>query len=376
VGRLISDKLDRSYLMTVGAYIARQNERSETPMTNKKFLLPAGLIILNVVMIVGLHWNSVVAESTPARNQQPIGTIPAEPVEITREVTVSGSVVARQSAVVSSQISGYVLDLMVMPGDHVHAGQTLLRIDTKELAERVAQARAALESAKANLEDAKKNFDRYTPLFESHAIAQAQYDAIRTNYKVAQAEERRAEAALKESKAQLAYGDVRSPFDGIIADKSVNIGDYVAPNRPLLTVYIPDTLELVAPVAEQYAPYVTAGTQVKVSIPSLALNQPDRIREVIPQINEQTRTITVKAPISGSPGLTPGLYGTLSFRTVISEVIAVPSKAVRSVGQLTSVRVLKNGEVETVYVKTGKVLNDGKIEILSGLKPGELVVTD
>jgi membrane fusion protein, multidrug efflux system len=345
-------------------------------MTNKKFLLPAGLIILNVAMIVGLHWNAVVAESTPVRNQQPIKTIPAEPVKIKRAITVSGSVVARQSAVVSSQISGYVLELKVVPGDHVEAGQTLLRIDTKELAEREAQAKAALDSAKASLEDAKKNFDRYTPLFESHAIAKAQYDEIRTQYEVAQAAERRAEAALKESKAQLAYGDVRSPFDGIIGDKSVNVGDYAAPGLPLLTVYMPGTLELVASVAEQYARYVTEGSQVEVSIPSLALNQSARIREVIPQINEQTRTITVKAPISGSSGLTPGLYGTLSFRTVISEVIAVPLEAVRAVGQLTSVRILRNGEVETVYVNTGKVLPDGKIEILSGLKPGELVVMD
>ena len=345
-------------------------------MTNKKFWLPAGLLILIAAMIVGLRWNTVVAENPPAGNKGAVKTVPAEPIKITREITVSGSVVARQTAVVSSQISGYVLDLMVVPGDHVKAGQTLLRIDTKELAEKKAQAQAALESARASLQDAKKNFDRYTTLFESKAIAKAQYDDIRKQYEVAQATEQRTEAALKEAQAQLAYGEVRAPFDGIIGDKSVNVGDFVSPGRPLLTVYMPSTLELVAPVAEQYAPYVTEGTQVAVSIPSIGLNQSARIREVIPQTNEQTRTITVKAPLSASSGLAPGLYGTLSFRTTISEVIAVPSKAVTEVGQLKSVRVLKNGRVEIVFVKTGQELKDGKIEILSGLKPGELVVVD
>jgi RND family efflux transporter MFP subunit len=345
-------------------------------MLNKKFWLPAGLLILIAAMIVGLRWNTAGAESPPAGNKQRIKTIPAEPVKITREITVSGSVVARQSAVVSSQISGYVLNLLVVPGDHVKAGQTLLRIDTKELAEKKAQAQAALDSAKATLVDAKKNFDRYTTLFESKAIAKAQYDDIRKQYEVAQATEQRADAALKEAQAQLAYGEVRAPFDGIIGDKSVNVGDFVTPGRPLLTVYMPGALELVAPVAEQYAPYVSERTQVSVSIPSLGLNQSARIREVIPQTNEQTRTITVKAPLSASPGLAPGLYGTLSFRTTVSQVIVVPSKVVTVVGQLKSVRVLKNGRVETVYVKTGQELKGGKIEILSGLKPGEPVVVD
>lgn len=353
------------------------NKKSETPMTNKKFMMAVGLAALIAAMVVGFRIKAGGEESlSPARTLPPVKTVPAETVPITREVTVSGTVVARQTAVISAQVSGYLADLRVSPGDHVKAGQVLLRIDTKELAEREAQAKAALEEAKATLANAKKDFDRYTPLFQSQAISKQQYEEIQTRYEVAQAADQRAQAALNESKEQLSYGKVRSPFDGIVGDRSVNVGDLVMQGRPLLSVYMPATLELVAPVGEQYARYVGAGTQVGVSVPSLGLNQTTQIREVIPQINEQARTITVKAPLSDTSGLTPGLYGTLSFNTTISQVIAVPSKAVRMVGQLESVRVLENGRVESLYVKTGRKLNGGKIEILSGLNPGDRVVMD
>jgi multidrug efflux pump subunit AcrA (membrane-fusion protein) len=161
-----------------------------------------------------------------------------------------------------------------------------------------------------------------------------------------------------------------------VGEKSVEVGDLIMQGRPLLTVYVPATLELVVPVGEQYARYSKEGTKVKVSIPSLELDQTTHIREVVPQTNEQARTITVKAPLSYSRDLSPGLYGTLSFKTTGFQTIAVPSKAIRIVGQLESVRILKNGRVESVYVTTGRKLKGGKTEILFGLKSGELVVID
>jgi RND family efflux transporter MFP subunit len=303
-------------------------------------------------------------------------TVKVQAVKTVAEVTVSGTVIARQTAVVSPRISGYVKELKVNAGDHVKAGQELLSIDTTELADQRAQAEASLASAKADLANAKANFDRYKPLYESQAISKQQYDDIRTRYEVASATEQRAAAALDEVVAQLSYGTVKAPFDGIVGDRTVNVGDLAMPNQSLLTIYMPGTLELVVPVGEQFATFVKEGTHVVVAIPSIGLKQSTSIREIVPQTNVQTKTITVKAPLHDAPGLTPGIYGTLTFETVTSEVIAVPLEAVRTVGQLASVKVLKNHQVETRYVTTGRKLKDGKIEILSGLKPGERVVID
>jgi RND family efflux transporter MFP subunit len=346
-------------------------------MTDKKMLLVAGLAALMAAIASGFHLKAKAeGNSCQTRSRHLFNTFTAETATIKRKVDVSGMVAARQTAMVSAQVSGYVSDLRVSPGDRVKAGQVLLRIDTKELAEQEAQAKAALDGAKATLADAKKNFDRYTPLFESQAISGEQYENIRTKYKEAQAAEQVAEAALRESNQKLSYSKVRSPFDGIVGDRSINLGDLVTEGEALLSVYVPASLELVAPIGEHYGRYVEEGTQVSVSVPSIGFNQITHIRNVIPQINEQARTITVKAPLSGSPELSPGLYGELSFDTMVSEVIVIPSKAVIRTGQLESVRVLNQGRLKRLYVTTGRKLKGGKIEILSGLKPGDEIVTD
>ncbi len=146
------------------------------------------------------------------------------------------------------------------------------------------------------------------------------------------------------------------------------------PGRTLLTVYKPGSLELWAAVGEQYGPYLKPGATVTVTVDAIDLKQASSIREVVPQRDVKTRTITVKAPLKASPGLVPGLYGSLTFHTRASEVITIPAGAVQTVGQLESVNVLDNGTIKLRHVKTGRKFSDGKVEILSGLEAGEDVV--
>jgi RND family efflux transporter MFP subunit len=289
-------------------------------------------------------------------------------------VTVSGTVIPKETARVASRVSGYVVELNVDAGQHVTKGQLLLRIDARELTEREAQASAALDGAKADLAKAKNDFQRYSTLFEQQAVAKQQYDDVKTRYDTAQAAEARAEALLQETKTQLEYARVVAPFDGIIATREVNIGDLASPGLTLLTVYMPGTLELVAPVAEQYGPYVKPGDSVTVAVDSIGLKQGSTIREVVPQREPKTRTVTVKVPLSEHAGLVPGLYGTLTFKTRASEVITIPADAVTSVGQLNTVRVLERGRISIRHVKLGRTMEGDRIEILSGLNPGDEVV--
>lgn len=290
------------------------------------------------------------------------------------EVTVSGTVISRDIARVASRVQGYVVELNVEAGDHVKKGQVLLRLDAKEMVEREAQAKAALESATADLVRTRNDFERYKVLFEKQAVAKKDYDDALARYEVAQAAEARAEAALAEAKTQLAYAVVTAPFDGIVGERNVNLGDLATPGRQLLTIYMPGSIELVASVGEQYAPYLKVGSPVTLEVPSISVKQTSSIREVVPQREEKTRTITIKAPLTEASSLAPGLYGTLTFHTRPSQVIVIPFDAVKIVGQLESVKVLENGAVTVRHIKTGRKLPDGTVEILSGLSEGEKVI--
>ncbi|MBM3301728.1 MAG: efflux RND transporter periplasmic adaptor subunit, partial [Deltaproteobacteria bacterium] len=285
-------------------------------MTRSKLLLAggclAGLIIVLVWMQGGFHSKVPGGTSTgPREASRTLKTERAAKFRTAGEVTVSGAVTARETARVASQIMGSVLELKVDAGDKVKKGDVLLRIDTRELEEKETQAKAALESAQADFVKAEGDFRRYEILFQRESISRKDYDHARAQYEVAQAARERAQANLDQARTMVSYGTVRAPFDGVIGERHVNPGDLATPGRTLLTVYVPGSVELVAAVGEQYAPYVKEGSHVTVSIPSLGLTQETAIREVVPQRDEKTRTITVKASLVGAQGLGPGLYGTL-----------------------------------------------------------------
>lgn len=349
---------------------------------NKKRIIMAAVALAGLILILfwvqgGFH-SKVPGGNTPLAEQKPEArrTAIAESVPSPGEVTVSGTVNSREVAQIASRILGYVVERKVDAGDRVKKGQLLLRIDSKEMAERESQAKAALESARAELVKTRNDFERYKFLFEKESVAKKDYDDALTRHEVAQAAEEKARASLEEAKTQLSYGMVTAPFDGIVADRSVNVGDLATPGRSLLTVYMPGTLELWAAVGEQYAAYLKAGTPVSLAIPSIDLKQKSTIREVVPQRDVKTRTITVKAPLSEAPGLGPGLYGTLTFDTRASEVIVIPREAVKVIGQLETVGVIQDGTVSVRHVKTGRSLAGGKVEILSGLDAGEKVLLE
>ena len=343
-------------------------------------LLIAGVALIG--MICGLVWmqggfHSKVPPGTtplPTEKAEALKTVKAELSRTVGEVTVSGTVVSRDTANVAARIVGNVVELNADAGNRVQKDQVLLRLETKELNEKEAQAAAALESAKADLAKATADLDRYKGLLESGSVAQKDFDDVNTRYDVAQAAEQRAQAALNESKTQLSYSVVTAPFDGVVGSREVNQGDLVQPGKTLFTVYKPGTLELEASAGEQYGAYLKPGTAVTVAVESLNLKHASSIREVVPQRDVKTRTLTVKVPLPEHEGLVPGLYGSLTFHTRAAEAITIPASAVRTVGQLESVSVVEKGTMKNRHVKTGRKFDDGKIEIISGLEAGEDVV--
>ncbi|MCX5872043.1 MAG: efflux RND transporter periplasmic adaptor subunit [Deltaproteobacteria bacterium] len=350
-------------------------------MTKFKLLTAAisaiALIIILVWVQGGFHYKVPGGETKLALEKNAkLKTVKAELLETAGDVTVSGTILARDTARVAARVGGYVVELKIDAGSVVKKGDLLLKIEARELDEREAQAKAALESAKVDLETSKRDFERYKVLFDEQAIAKKQFDDVSARYEMAQATENKARSALDEAKTFLSYGLVTAPFDGVVSEKDVNQGDLAAVGRQLLAVYDPNSLEMVAAAGEQYAPFLAIGTPVLVAVPSLNTKESTSIRDIVPQRDEKTRTITVKAPLHESKVLMPGLYGTLTFKTISAPVIVAPVSAVKTVGQLETVRVLDNGAVKTRHVKIGRILEDGKIEILSGLDPGDEIVIE
>ncbi len=263
-------------------------------MTKFKLLTAAisaiALILILVWVQGGFHYKVPGGETQlPKEEISNLKTVKAEEIETSGEITVPGTILARDTAKIAARVGGYVTELKVDAGSVVKKGDLLFKIEARELEEREAQAKAALESAQVDLDKTKQDFERYKVLFNEQAIAKKEFDDVSARYEMAQAAVNKAKSALEEARTFLSYESVTAPFNGIVSEKNVNQGDLAVVGKDLLTIYNPNTLEMVAAAGEQYAPFLSIGTQVTVAVPSLNIKINTSIREIVPQRDEKTR---------------------------------------------------------------------------------------
>jgi RND family efflux transporter MFP subunit len=281
-----------------------------------------------------------------------------------------GLVAAREQAQVASQIMGRILEVRVAPGALVKAGEVLARVDDAEVKSRLGQTQGALAAAQAQWRQTSADFQRFENLVARGVTSRRDFEAVKARFETAQAQVKQASQAVKEARVHLNFAAVRAPFAGMVADKLVDPGDLATPGRVLFSLFNPDHMRLEAQVAEQFGPDLKSGAAVRVQVPSLRIDEPAVIDELVAQAANQSRTFLVKARLPAHPELRPGMFGRLSFDGRWRQALLVPENAVKNIGQLETVQALE-GEVAVLrQVKTGKRYGPD-IEILSGLQPGD-----
>jgi RND family efflux transporter MFP subunit len=282
---------------------------------------------------------------------EPAAELPAAKVEsleaqLTRvpdTADVVGSVRAKLYAEVSSKVMATVLEIPVKAGDPIRAGQLLARLDDRDL--------------RAEFDRAKADFDRYTTLLAQHAVTPAEFDAVQSRYRVAE--------------AALSYAQITAPFDGIVVRKLCDVGDLAAPGRPLFAVEQPSEYRLDANVPERFA--VSVGERTDVFIDAIGEKCAGMVGEVVPAADPASRSFLVKINLACRQGLKTGMFGRAQLVLGEREAIFVPKNALRERGQLTYVLVISNGRAQMRLVKPGRSYRDS-VEILSGLQSGERVI--
>ncbi|GFO65796.1 efflux RND transporter periplasmic adaptor subunit [Geomonas paludis] len=313
-----------------------------------------------------------------------VQTLAAEDLPDVQEAV--GTVRARNSAQIAARIPGSVSRVFVREGDQVGQGKVLVAIEAVEsgaaaagAASGVEEAARALSEAQAQKKLADVTFDRYSRLFAEQAVTRQEYDTRKTEQDVAAEGVARAQARLAQARhsAQAAgavagYGRVVSPISGVVVAKQVEAGQTVFPGTPLMTVEGDQGFRLEVAAPETLLGKVKAGDQVAIAVEGAPAT--GRVSEVVPVVDSATRTFTVKVDLP-SKGLRSGSYGKAFFRTGSRKGVAVPASAVVQRSSLTSVWVVSpEGVARLRLVKPGRT-QGGRVEILSGLAPGDKVVT-
>ncbi|NIR29922.1 MAG: efflux RND transporter periplasmic adaptor subunit [Gammaproteobacteria bacterium] len=286
----------------------------------------------------------------------------------------AGTIRAKRETLISARITGSIAAVTVRAGDRAQVGDVLLELDSRELQARVEQQRNLLVAARARVSEAKPNYERIKALFERGVVPKAELDRAEAALRAAEAELSRAREAVQEAEATLSYATIRAPISGRVVERYAEPGDTATPGEPLLRLYDPETLRLEANVRETLGAGLDEGRELTARIDALNVEVPVVVDEIVPSAEPGSRTFLVKATLPRHPNLYPGMFGRLLIPTGSEERLYIPAEAVARVGQLELVTVITEQGALRRYIRTGVRTDDGRLEVLSGLMPGERIV--
>lgn len=284
-----------------------------------------------------------------------------------------GSVSAVHGVMVSADLPGIVEQITFDSGRHVKAGEILVRLDTR-------QERAQLAAAESQRDLMQLNLDRAKQLLAKGVVAQAEYDRVA-------AEAKQAEARAGEIRATIERKRIRAPFSGVLGIRQVNLGQYLEGGAPVVPLQSMDPVYVDFALPQDDVKSLRPGMTVEISADSTtgSAEIAGRINAINSVVDEATRNVQVQAIFRNAGGrLRPGMYVEVHAHLGTSgPMIAVPASAVSYAPYGNSVFVVTpqkgpNGKtysgVEQRFVKLGAGRGD-QASVLSGLKPGEVVVT-
>ncbi|MFT7774069.1 efflux RND transporter periplasmic adaptor subunit [Roseateles sp.] len=289
-----------------------------------------------------------------------------------------GTVEAVRQTVVSAQVPGAVLALLVKVGDHVRAGQLLARLDARAAEQQAGAAAAQVQAARAAQEAATLEFQRQQQLAERRYISQAALERAEAQYKTATAQAQAQQAAALAARTETSYFLIKAPYDAIVSEVSVMPGDMAMPGRPLLTLYDPAALRVAVAVPESGVTRLRAAQAEAVSLEVGGQRLAAARWEVLPAADPATHTVTVRIALPAGSVAAPGSFARawLPGADAAAARLLIPSKALVQRAELKAVYVVgSDGRALLRQVRVGPVVGE-QTEVLSGLTRGERIALD
>ncbi len=292
-------------------------------------------------------------------------------------VEFSGPLVAPQTAILRAKAGGTLLTLSVVEGDRVQAGQVLGRIELADLASRLAERSANLESMRASLVQAERTHASNERLVAQGFISQIALENSRAALDTARARLDAAQASLDNAKVSLRDGTLLAPISGIVAKRHALPGEKVSPEQQVLTIVDLARLELAGTVGTHEVARIAAGMPVQVQVEGVTQPITGRIARIAPAAEPGTRSIGVTIALA-NPGetLRAGQYA--MARAVLAddaERLTLPASAVGNTSGQDHVWVIEGGVLARRAVTVGRRdAVSGRVELLQGVTPESQVL--
>lgn len=374
------------------------------PRNRKVFLsfIVAGVLVLFVVLGIAprLHRQTELRAMVEAlQSSHPKVTVASvEQAPAISSLTLPATVRAFLDTPLYARTNGYLQRYLVEIGDHVQKGQLLGEIATPEIDEELRQARATLKRALATLDQAGTNLalartsmERWKSLIPEQAVSQQEMDERLTAYEAQQAVLRAAEENVRANEANVkrieelqSFQRLTAPFSGVITARNVDTGALISAGsggagvRELFRIAETDPLRIYVYVPQTFVPYVQPGQAAAVLIRELPGQRFDgRVIRHAGALDPASRTLLTEVQLSNPKGIIfPGMYAEVEFeisRTAPPLMIPANALVIRADGPQVAVLDDKN-RIRIHKVELGRDYGP-QVEIVSGLEPGEKVVT-
>jgi HlyD family secretion protein len=320
------------------------------------------------------------------------------PVAATITNTKAGTVRARRRAKLSPQVGGSVVEITHREGAWVERGEALLRLDDASQQAQLFLAQEDLRVAEASRGEAcvqrdraRRELERKRGLADQKIVSADLLDALESTYQAARASCNAVSAQVGRARAQITAASVeidkmvmRAPFDGVIAEVAVEVGEWITPSPPLITA--PSVIDVIdsssayisAPMDEVDSAVIRAGQRVKVTVDSRPGEAfPGSVVRVAPyviDIEAQNRTVEVEVELDDAEFARTLLPGTSADVEVVLQLaehaLRIPTEALLAGDR---VLVAEDGRLEERKVEVG-LKNWDYAEIIRGLEEGQRVV--
>lgn len=340
-----------------------------------RLLNRASLLFVLPVLCLGAAGCGKNTPSPAPPAASPLASAVVELAHTPLERDVDGTIEAVNQATVSSQTSGRVVEILYDVDDVVPAGAVIVRLKGTEQRAGLQSAEAALTEARARNDEAATSYRRIADLFERRVVSKAQLDQATANRDAAAGRLAAAQAGITAAREGVGYTEIRAPYGGVVTKRLVEVGETVGPGTPLMTglslrdlrvnTTIPQSIVMQVRKLQQAAVYVgdqrIAATKITIFPEAATPSSTFRARLDLP---------------AGDLDLAPGMYVKVGLVIGQADRLLVPATAVIERSEVTGVYLLDSkGEAALRYVRPGHRFGD-KIEILSGLSPGERIALD
>lgn len=336
-------------------------------------------IVVILIAVVGSRNSTAVNSQSSAVAPVAVEVTPVVSSPLSETITAVGNISAMTDAVVSSETAGRVTRVAVKVGDPVKAGQILFQIDDELRAIAVEQAKAQLLAAETNFSKYQKDYTRAQKLYESKDISDAELEGNKLGMQAAEAQYKSAMVGLKLAQRQYDDTKIKSPINGIVVSRRVDLGEMVSPGRDVANVVDISKVKVKLSIPEEQIGLIRVKQPASLRIDS---DPSTDFKGMVYTIGSKTETPSGHSyPVEVIVGnknisvLKVGMFARVSIqiRNAPDALVISKESLVNEDGN-PQVYVVENNIAKLRSVTLG-IRSGDKVQVTSGLKRGELVIS-